>query len=431
MSETAPQNEVFETPDQEATFQPYTPVSSSSIHAIERDIGYSGRYQDDTKGFLDKANVEVDESVLAPVQAFEAFMGKIYNPNHSEAYEAKGALKDNTQTQKSAVFESPIERYTRLMMEANALEEDLILLSKENTHTNVTADTRDIAQIAEMEYVIKGVNSLKQNLAAMQKNDSYQPYLHDYQTQLSTDQSMSMNKLSAKLLNEIEEFKKHQLEETTQIESGPNMVYEIYHTGELDSSERETKQRVVVLEKRIAALERMVGSFYNSQGRLDGDGLESMGGNDLVSVVTKMERRVALLNETNLDAIKVRTNALVHEFTLLSKLKESSASHISKSSRDENHMLDQLYEKLQSVEDVACMVPSLVERLSTLKDFHEESMDWSQRLDRVEETNIAIEELLVRDSQLLQNMQQSLVANAELFQANTEKLDTRMKALAV
>nr|CCA20349.1 conserved hypothetical protein [Albugo laibachii Nc14] len=430
MSDTTQQNEVFETPDQETSFQPYIRVPSSYVHAFERDIAYPGRYQDDTKGYLDKANAEIDESVVAPVQAFEAFMGKIYQPNYEEAYEAKGALKTNAQTQKSTTFESPIERYTRLMMEANELEEDLIILSKENQQTNVTGKALDTAREAEMEYVIKGVNTLKQNLTAMQRKDSYQTFLQESQIQMSLDQNMStQKKLSGILLSQIEEMKKYQVDEVNPAESGPNMVYEIYHTGEVDSSERDTKQRVVVLESRIAALERMVGSFYNSQGHLDA--LGSLEGNDLVSIVTKMEKRVALLNETNLDAIKARTNALVHEFTLLSKLKESSASQIPKSSRDESQMLGQLYEKLQSVEDVACMVPSLVERLSTLKEFHEESMDWSQRLGRVEDTNIAIEELLERDLQLLQNMQQSLAANAELFQANTEKLDTRLNALAV
>lgn len=76
MSETAPQNEVFETPDQEATFQPYTPVSSSSIHAIERDIGYSGRYQDDTKGFLDKVTVLLSCVIIIVILHYITNIGK-------------------------------------------------------------------------------------------------------------------------------------------------------------------------------------------------------------------------------------------------------------------------------------------------------------------------------------------------------------------
>lgn len=57
MSDTTQQNEVFETPDQETSFQPYIRVPSSYVHAFERDIAYPGRYQDDTKGYLDKVTI--------------------------------------------------------------------------------------------------------------------------------------------------------------------------------------------------------------------------------------------------------------------------------------------------------------------------------------------------------------------------------------
>ena len=138
---------------------------------------------------------------------------------------------------------------------------------------------------------------------------------------------------------------------------------------------------------------------------------------------------MGLLSEKNLDAIKTRTTALVHELTLLHKLKESTNVQAALATQADRDKIQQIYDKLVSVQDVAASVPALVDRLVTLKTVHDESLDLSTRVKKMEQSQGMLQDLLESDVSILTNIEKSLQDNVQIFQANIQTLDERMNHL--
>ncbi|DAZ96696.1 TPA: hypothetical protein N0F65_009163 [Lagenidium giganteum] len=368
------------------------------------------------------SNLELDEGTVAPIKAFEVFMGKVYKPTVSKQteYETSGGLPSvvtaarttpqQPQREPQRELESPLARFTRLSMEIKELESDLSLLAK-NAQDKKNKVLVDAAQAAEYDEIMQGIALLQSNLAAIEQKSEYQPFLHAGATLSATqaDTTMALQKdLTQRFFKQIDQLKAQQQGRTAvpQDGSGANapIVYEIYSNGELSAVDKDAKSRMLALESRIAMLERTIGDFHQKEVHVDALSSLSGSGMDLTSVVQQLERRVNLLNEKNLDAIKTRTSALVHEFTLLVKLKESPSVQQALSSQGDRDKIHQLYEKLCSIDDVAGCVPALIDRLAALKSLHDASLDMSDRLQKVEANNTSLQDLLESDQQMLQKI---------------------------
>ncbi|RLN64049.1 hypothetical protein BBJ28_00024245, partial [Nothophytophthora sp. Chile5] len=289
--------------------------------------------------------------------------------------------------------------------------------------------------------VMHGLNTLQLNLSAIEKNAAFQPFLRSGgdggAASSNADAALSLQKdLTAKFFQQIEALKRQQQGRTAVTAassgSGAPIVYEIYSNGELNAVDRDAKTRVATLETRLATLERAIGSFQGHELRLDGLGAATGGScADLTSVVAQLEQRVALLSEKNLDAVKTRTTALVHEFTLLSKLKQSPGVHGALNSQADRDQIQKIYDQLNSLDTVAASVPALVDRLVTLKTVHDDALNVTARVGKMEQTQASLAELLDSDAALLANMEASLAENVQVFQSNIQQLDDRMAKLLV
>ncbi|GLD99679.1 hypothetical protein PINS_up008405 [Pythium insidiosum] len=432
--DTSMSTEVFETPDPEVTFQPYAAVAGarSSGAAVPPEEAH----------YFDKSNMELDEGTMAPNQAFEVFMGKVYKPaallpSQTElqapgaaVVASAGAASKSTGARE---LESPLQRYTRLVMEVKELENDLSLLSANAAAAKQNNVVVDAAQDAEFSDIMQGLATLQLSLASMEKNTAYQPFLQAPGAPLSAAQADAVTAiqrdLTAKFFQQIDSLKRQQQGRTTVDPTGAPIVYEIYSNGELHPVDRDAKSRVLALESRLAALEKVIGAKNPRELHIDGIQSSAAPNADLISVVEEMEKRVGMLNEKNLDAVKTRTTALVHELTLLQKLKESPGVHGALNAQADREKLQQIYEKMLRVDDVAASVPALIDRLATLKSLHDDSLDLTERTRRMEQSQTRLHELLESDATLLENMEKSLEENVAVFQRNIQALDERMTRL--
>ncbi|KAL4145790.1 hypothetical protein PRNP1_011666 [Phytophthora ramorum] len=422
--------EVFETPEPEVAFQPYAPANASARH-VRAGTGTSPEAEGH---FHDKSSMELDEEELPATQAFEVFMGKVYKPAlpKQTEYEASAAKSSSSKT----VLESPLARFTRLSLELKELEADLTLLAADAEHKKHKVMV-DAGQEAEFNEVMQGLNTLQLNLSALEKNAAFQPFLRSGSNAgvaaSSADAALSLQKdLTAKFFQQINVLKRQQQGQTTAPSSaeGAPIVYEIYSNGELNAVDRDAKSRVATLEARISMLERAIGSFQGQELRLDGlSSLSGASSADLTSAVAQLEQRVALMTEKNLDAVKTRTTALVHEFTLLSKLKQSPSVQGALNSQADREQIQKIYDQLNSLDAVAALVPTIVDRLVTLKSAHDEALNATARVDKMEQTQASLGELLDSDGALLTNMEASLAENVQIFQSNIQQLDDRMAKL--
>ncbi|KAG6610926.1 Dynactin subunit 2 [Phytophthora cinnamomi] len=423
--------EVFETPEPEEAFQPYAPANASARQAR----GGVGAGPEADGHFHDKSSMELDEQELPATQAFEVFMGKVYKPTlpTQTEYEASSAGKDSSN---KPTLESPLARFTRLSLELKELEADLTLLAADAEHKKHKVMV-DAGQEAEFHEVMQGLNTLQLNLSALEKNASFQPFLHSGASAgvaaSSADAALSLQKdLTAKFFQQIDALKRQQQGQTAMPSSseGAPIVYEIYSNGELNAVDKDAKTRVATLEARISTLERAIGSYQGQDLRLDGlSSLTGAASADLMSAVAQLEQRVALMSEKNLDAVKTRTTALVHEFTLLSKLKQSPGVQGALSSQADREQIQKIYDQLSSLDAVAASVPTIVDRLVTLKSVHDEALNATARVDKMEQTQTSLAELLDSDAALLANMEASLADNVQIFQSNIQQLDDRMAKL--
>ncbi|TMW65243.1 hypothetical protein Poli38472_009410 [Pythium oligandrum] len=399
-------NEVFETPE-DVGFQPYAAVHPG--HAIAPE---------DTH--FERANLELDESDVAPTKAFEVFMGKVYKPVTKQTEFEASAASTATKTAQPSVkgeLESPLQRYTRLAMELKELDSDLALLAA-NSQAKKDSMLVDAAQEAEFSEIMQGLATLQLNLSAIEQNASYQPFLRpNGATPLQTDAVATLQRdLTAKFFQQIEGLKRQQQGHSSVPSSSSSapIVYEIYSNGELNAVDRDAKTRMVALESRIASLEKVIGATNSKELHVDGLRGESAG-TDLSTIVDTLEKRVNLLNEKNLDAIKTRTTALVHEFTLLHKLKESPSVQGALNSQADREKIQQIYSKMTSIEDVAASVPSLVDRLVTLKTVHDGSLDMSARVKKMEQSQEVLTELLTSDAAVLANVRIKMMVSYYLM----------------
>ncbi|KAI9912139.1 hypothetical protein PsorP6_009887 [Peronosclerospora sorghi] len=378
--------------------------------------------------------MELDEHELSAAQAFEVFMGKKFN---FLEHELEPTLPKQTEYELSAgksssktKLESPLARFTRLSLELKELEADLTLLAADAQHKKHKILV-DAGQEAELNEVLEGLNTLQLNLSTLEENTDFQPFLRAVTAGANADAALSLQKdLTAKFFKQIDAIKRQeqgQTAETSVSESAP-IVYEIYSNGELNAIDRDAKTRMATLEARISTLERAVGSFQSQEL----DDLTSLGGAstaDLTSIMTHLEQRVALMSEKNLDAVKTRTSALVHELTLISKLKQSAGAQGSLNSQTEREQIQKIYDQLSSLNTVAASVPNIVDRLVALKSVHDEALDITARMDKIEHTQASLGELLDSDAALLADMEASLAENVQLFQSNIQELDDRMAKL--
>lgn len=308
-------------------------------------------------------------------------------------------------------LEAPLARFTRLAIEVKELEADLTLLAD-------AADARkqralvDAAQDAEMDEVMRGLATLQSNLSAIEQNARFQPFLLRKDGGAggagagAGDAALALQKdLTARFFQQIDALKRTQQGASAPAGDAP-IVYEIYSNGELNAVDRDAKSRVAALEARLATLEKAIGNFHARQ--LGVDGLSAMteanGAADMASAVAQLESRISMLSEKNLDAIKTRTTALLHEFSMLSKLKESQGVQGALASQADREKLQQTYDKLASVNDVAGAVPALVNRLVSLKAVHDDTLQINQRVNKLEAANEALGELIDSDAAMLANV---------------------------
>lgn len=337
-------------------------------------------------------------------------------PTQTE-FEAPGGLPPVRAPQAPGArpLESPLARFTRLAMEIKELESDLTLLaaSAEAKKAKMLVDS---AQDAELSDVLQGVATLQTNLAAIEQNAAFQPFLHGSAASVAAshgDSALALQReLTSKFFQQIEALKTQQSPTgaATPASGDAPIVYEIYSNGELNAVDRDAKTRTQALEARIATLEKAIGTFHVKELRTDGlSAALSLRGADLATTVASLETRVNLLNEKNLDAIKTRTTALIHEFTLLNKLKEAPSVQSALSSQADRAKINEIYDKLVSVDDVAGAVPALVDRLVTLKAVHDDSLAMSARLKKAEHATETLAELLETDTALLENVRKCVV----------------------
>ncbi|XP_072828635.1 dynactin subunit 2 isoform X2 [Vicugna pacos] len=182
------------------------------------------------------------------------------------------------------------------------------------------------------------------------------------------------------------------------------VTYELHSRPEQDKFSQTAK--VAELEKRLTELEATV--------RCDQDAQET---------VELLQAKVSALDLAVLDQVEARLQSV------LGKVNEIAKHKASVEDADTQSKVHQLYEVIQRWSPIASTLPELVQRLVTIKQLHEQAMQFGQLLTHLDTTQQMIACSLKDNATLLTQVQTTMRENLSTVEGNFANIDKRMKKL--
>ncbi|KAJ1643150.1 hypothetical protein LPJ64_005043 [Coemansia asiatica] len=189
----------------------------------------------------------------------------------------------------------------------------------------------------------------------------------------------------------------------------------------------------LVLEQRIAALEKTLGAVGGSVDRFSA-------GRSLVDSVVKLRQQMDVLADPNrVDGIQRRIKQVLVDMDRLDIANAQAARAQAALSADDKNLvkldaaaikkIDQVYEKLASVDALVELAPATAQRLQSLAKLHVEAADAVARLSRIEREQSSVKEELVTMKEIAGSLKAAIGENSGTLKDNMKSLDARIAAL--
>ncbi|XP_037740171.1 dynactin subunit 2 isoform X2 [Chelonia mydas] len=200
--------------------------------------------------------------------------------------------------------------------------------------------------------------------------------------------------------------------------AGNMVTYELHSRPEQDKFSQAAK--IAELEKRLSELEATVCCEQDSQNPL-AVGLQ---GASLMDTVEILQAKVSTLDVAVLDQVEARLQSV------LGKVNEIAKHKVAVEDADTQSKVHQLYEVVQRWSPMATTLPALVQRLATVKQLHEQAMQFGQLLTHLDTTQQMIVHSLKDNATLLTQVQQTMKENLVAVEENFASMDARVKQLS-
>lgn len=195
------------------------------------------------------------------------------------------------------------------------------------------------------------------------------------------------------------------------------VVYELKylpHQAKLEAASKATN-----LMNRLNRLEQLLGSNSDKMTRLSAE----MGQKSLTDAVRSMNSKVSLLEPTHLDQVEGRLGLLVQRLNAVSE--KSGALE----DADKQRKVSEVYEFMKKLEPLFSVLPTVVDRLLSLKTLHEEAVNFHQSLTQVESVQTRLDQSLGIHSQLLKDIQVGLASNIASTESSLKQFEERLSIL--
>lgn len=142
-----------------------------------------------------------------------------------------------------------------------------------------------------------------------------------------------------------------------------------------------------------------------------------------METVELLQAKVSALDLAVLDQVEARLQSV------LGKVNEIAKHKASVEDADTQNKVHQLYETIQRWSPVASTLPELVQRLVTIKQLHEQAMQFGQLLTHLDTTQQMMASSLKDNTALLTQVQTTMRENLATVEGNFASIDARMKRL--
>mmetsp|Transcript_52283 Transcript_52283/g.131274 ORF Transcript_52283/g.131274 Transcript_52283/m.131274 type:complete len:356 (+) Transcript_52283:38-1105(+) len=186
------------------------------------------------------------------------------------------------------------------------------------------------------------------------------------------------------------------------------------------------------LEKRIAALEAIVGAPEAGSGA---DFAVGSGG--LAKHLARMELRLASLDPARLDGVRQRLKELVDEFKKMKQLQAAAAATSGVGVDNTADLLnpatcakvDKVYQWTTKMEGQLHALPAVLDRMQTLQQLHVEAATFAEAVRLLKDQQDSIAASLANDRELLQKLEGTFSQNLKTLQGNMEAIERRIEGL--
>merc|ERR1712228_995812 len=194
---------------------------------------------------------------------------------------------------------------------------------------------------------------------------------------------------------------------------GSKAVFTLYHDGSMNKQTYRMKE----MNDRLCKLEKIVGP--KPDNATIGDMTRSV---EYLSSVLEL-----LSDDMKLDQLVRRAQVLRKKLQEIQSKGHGAIELQITKTKDEK--IKKMFEMMTRWDAAAMQLPTLVKRLRSVKNLHEESANVVQKVNRLETQNKLIQQSLQSNKNILQNVQQSLFQNAQTMNKNMQLIQERLNKI--
>ncbi|ESO01628.1 hypothetical protein HELRODRAFT_192214 [Helobdella robusta] len=313
-------------------------------------------------------------------------------------------LSKDTKNEKNETLN---EKLQKLWIEVNSLQEDL-------------SKNKEAEKLDEQTFEMLSGKDLFKQLDVLKKVIDQQK-LEAFKVNLTDPQGSTQKKL----LNEIDKFTsvkgpRASSSSPSSTSSSASSKQLSYHMVVNPSDQKmENMKRLALLEERISRLNKVVGSVPCIPPPL----MYEAANNCILDIISNLVSKSKSLECQNWMDVESKAGAVLRR---LDQIEEKKDIMEQKAKMDK---ISELYNIMLKWNQLSIVLPSVVDRLTTLKQLHQQALEFQQVLGHLEVTQQQINVQLKGHSELLKTVQEEFRKNSIAIKTNCENLEKKLKAL--
>ncbi|BFY97043.1 hypothetical protein BsWGS_00083 [Bradybaena similaris] len=365
----------------------------------------------------DQSSESVERISINTNAAFETFKSKSVSTGKTDFSDSVGKVRtigyfaDKTVhefAEDGSKCESPQQKFQRLQQELRDLAEEVGRLKHNVTDAGSGESVTPVSMGKQIEY-------LQHQLTQLHLEKLLGP-------EAAVDLADPQGLLRKRLLTELDSFKpglesKDKAKEAAGHDAKGHVLYELYHRPEHAQFSKNAK--VAMLEERLDRLENVVGKNFDKMSSLTSDTQNK----SLLGAVAVLNSKLSLLDAVSTESVEARLNVVIQKMQQITEKKETQADP------DKQKQISDLYDLVKKWESTAETLPQVVDRLLSLRELHEQALQFSQALSYLDTAQQEVRASIASHNDMLKQMQSSLVENNKRIQQNVESIEKRLKAL--
>jgi len=198
---------------------------------------------------------------------------------------------------------------------------------------------------------------------------------------------------------------------------GDHVTYQLYYRPE--SAKFSNNARMADLEQRLERIEAVIGSNPEKLSTLTSD----TNNKSVIGAIATLSGKLKLLDASQLEQVEGRMYALSQKITQIAEKKDSIES------TEKSSKVAELYEIAKKWDAVVDTLPHVVDRLTALKELHEQALQFSQALTHLDTAQQQLTAHLTAHGDMNKQVEKTLAENMTVIKADISSLDQRVKDL--